>query len=443
MSDPRTIALAVLRRVEKEAAFANLALDAELSAAGRIDPRDAALATELTYGVLRRRSSLDRALEPLVKGGLDALESSVRDLLRLGAYQLLHTRIPPHAAVGETVDAAKAVGLSRASGLANAVLRRLAREGAPPPPDREADPVGWIEWQGSLPRWMAEALLQRLDREEAFAFAEAIDRPAPVTVRVNRRLGDRDSLRAILEEEAPGARISETTLSPDGLIVEGAGSLTRLPSFQSGRFSLQDEAAQLVALLAGPVEGMRILDACAAPGGKSCHLAEMGAASVVSLDIHPRKARRIADEAKRLGLDNVHPAPGDASAPLPEIASGLFDRVLVDAPCSALGTLRRHPELRYRRTAEDVERMADTQRRILDNVASSVRPGGILVYAVCTWFAEEGPEQIRAFLSRHPEFQEAPLEPAPPWAYGGWELTTWPHHGGLDAFYAARLVRRD
>lgn len=439
MSDPRTIALAVLGRVEKEAAFANLALDAELSAAGRLDPRDAALATELTYGVLRRRSGLDRALAPLVKSGLEGLEPAVRDLLRLGAYQILHTRIPPHAAVGETVDAAKASGLSRAAGLANAVLRRLAREGAPPPPDQEADPQGWIEWRGSLPPWMAQALLKRLGAEGAFAFAEAIDKPAIPALRANRRRGDRASLQAILEDQAPGARITETPFSPDGLLVEGAGSLTRLPSFESGLFSLQDEAAQLVGLLCGPVEGLRVLDACAAPGGKSCHLAEMGAASVVSLDIHPRKARRIGDEARRLGLDNVHPAPGDASAPLPEIASGLFDRILVDAPCSALGTLRRHPELRYRRTAEDVERMVETQAKILDNLVGSLRPGGILVYAVCSWLAEEGPEQIRAFLSRHPQFEPAPLEPAPEWVGDGWEMVTWPQEGGLDAFYAARL----
>lgn len=442
MSDPRTIALAVLRRVEKEAAFANLALDAELSAAGRLDPRDAALATELAYGVLRRRAALDRALAPLVKSGIEGLEPSVRDLLRLGAYQLLHTRIPPHAAVGATVDAAKASGLSRAAGLANAVLRRLAREGAPPPPARDEDPAGWIEWQGSLPRWMAEALLQRLGPEGAFAFAEAIDKPAVPTVRVNRQKGDRDALRAILEDEAPGARITETPLSPDGLFVEGAGSLTRLPSFQGGFFSLQDEAAQLVGTLCGPVEGLRILDACAAPGGKSCHLAEMGAASVVSLDVHPRKARRIGDEAKRLGLATIHPAPGDASAPLPEIASGLFDRVLVDAPCSALGTLRRHPELRYRRTEEDVARMVATQAKILDNLVESVGPGGILVYAVCSWLAEEGPDQIRGFLERHPDFEPAPLDPAPGWTNGGWELVTWPQEGGLDAFYGARLRRR-
>lgn len=442
MSDPRAIALAVLRRVDKEAAFANLALDAELSSAGRIDPRDAALATELSYGVLRKQVALDRALSPLVKGGIESLQPQVRELLRLGAYQLLHTRIPPHAAVGETVNAARATGMARASGLVNAVLRRLAREGAPPAPSLEGDPVGYLEVQASLPRWMAERVLARLGAEEAAAFAEAIDRPAPPTVRVNVARVGRDELAATLAAEAPGARISPCALSPDGLVVEGAGSLPRLPSFRAGLFSQQDEAAQLVVRLAGPVAGKRVLDACAAPGGKSCHLAELGAAEVISLDVHERKARRIADEAARLGLTQIHPMAADASAPLPEKAQGPFDVVLVDAPCSAVGTLRRHPELRYRRTPEDVERMAETQGKILDNIAGQVRVGGILVYAVCSFLPEEGPEQVRAFLERQGgRFAPAPLDPAPAWTEGGWILESWPHRQGIDGFYAARMIR--
>jgi 16S rRNA (cytosine967-C5)-methyltransferase len=241
----------------------------------------------------------------------------------------------------------------------------------------------------------------------------------------------------------PGARIQPTPLAPDGLLVEGGGSLSRLPSFAAGLFSQQDEAAQLVVELCAPAPGMRVLDACAAPGGKSCHLAERGAAEVVSMDVHPRKARRIADEARRLGLESVHAIAGDATLPLPEAAAGLFDLVLVDAPCSALGTLRRHPELRYRRTPEDVARMVETQAQILDNVAASVRPGGILVYAVCSILPEEGPDQVRAFLERQAgAFAPARLDPAPAWTEDGWIFESWPQRQGIDGFYAARLRRQ-
>ena len=262
MSDARAIAYAVLRRVEEQAAFANLALDAELSQAGVLDPRDAALATELSYGVLRRRGALDRALAPLVKGGdLEALEPKVVDLLRLGAYQLLYTRVPPHAAVGETVNTARNVGLARASGLINAVLRRLGREGAPALPDPGHDPLGALEVQGSLPRWLAKKLLERLGVEEELRFATAIDKPAPPTARATRTRITRDELAERLAQEAPGARIQPTPLSSDGLVVEGAGSLSRLPSFAACLFAQQAEAAQLVGLLCAPPPGAHVLDA--------------------------------------------------------------------------------------------------------------------------------------------------------------------------------------
>ncbi|AKU92786.1 16S rRNA (cytosine(967)-C(5))-methyltransferase RsmB [Vulgatibacter incomptus] len=443
MSDPRAIALSVLHRVRKDAAFANLALDAELSSAGRIDPRDAALATELAYGVLRRRSALDRALSPLVKQPLPKLEPQVLELLRLGAYQLLYTRVPPHAAVGETVSTARRAGLERAAGLVNAVLRRLSQQGAPPPLDRQAAPLEALQVEASIPEWLAMALLKRLGADEAFELAEAIDRPAPPTIRRNRLRIDRDALVARLEEEAPGAEITAGAYSPDALRIEGAGPLPRLAAFRDGLFSQQDEAAQLVTLLADPQPGAKVLDACAAPGGKSCHLAELGAASVTSLDVHERKVRRIGEEAARLGLSVIRTIAADAGAPLPPEVGGPFDLVLVDAPCTGLGTLRRHPELRYRRGPDDVARMVAGQARILDNIASSVRVGGILVYAVCSFLHEEGRGQVDAFLERHRgRFEPAPLEPRPTWSPDGWTLETWPHRGGMDGFFAARLVRR-
>ncbi len=443
MSDSRAIALRVLRRVARDAAFANLALDAELSAAGGVEPRDAALATELAYGVLRRQQLLDRALRPVVKQSLEKLEPVVLELLRLGAYQLLCTRIPPHAAVGETVATAKRSGMERAAPLVNAVLRRLSREGAPPLPPRSEAPLETLEVEGSLPPWLARRLLAILGPEAAFDFAAAIDRPAAPTLRINRSRIDRDGLVARLEAEAPGASLAPGRFASDALRLEGAGSLSRLPSYREGLFSQQDEAAQLVSELAAPPPGARVLDACAAPGGKSCHLAELGAAQVVSLDKNERKARRIGEEAARLGLSVIEPMAADAGAPLPPGAKGPFDLVLVDAPCSGLGTLQRHPEIRYRRSPEDVERMVAGQARILDNVAKELRVGGTLVYAVCSLLPEEGREQVESFLARHPgQYAPAPLEPSPAWSPDGWTLETWPHLHEMDGFFAARMIRQ-
>lgn len=436
----RGVALQALGRVERDGAFANLALDTACSDAG-LSPRDAALATELTYGLLRRRASLDAALAPWVRSGWGSLEPEVRDLLRLGAYQILHTRIPPHAAVAETVATAKQAGLFRVAGLVNAVLRRVVEHGAPPAPDPVAEPKPWLEREGSLSPWLADALLARLGAPEAVRFVEAIQRPAPASLRVNLRRATRDEALERLRREAPQATLRPSEASPAGVLVEGGGSLPRLPSFAEGLVSLQDEAAQLVGLLAGPVEGLRVLDTCAAPGGKSCHLAERGAREVVAMDRNARKVRRIDEEIRRVGVDDVvAPRVGDATEPLP---GGLYDLVLVDAPCSALGTLRRHPELRYRRAAEDVERMAGIQTRILDRAADAVVPGGTLVYAVCTFTEAEGPHQIEAFLQRHGDrFEPAPLDAPLVGLVDGWKLETWPQHHDMDAFFAARLRRK-
>lgn len=435
---PRLVALRVLERVEHDGAFANLALDAACADAG-LSPRDAALATELTYGLLRRRNALDRALAPFIRSGWQSLEPEVREVLRLGAYQILYTRIPHHAAVAETVSTAKRAGLYRAAGLVNAVLRRLADQGPPPGLDPEEEPQAWLELEGSLPPWLAERLLEILGPKEAVAFVESINRPARASIRANVRRIGREALRRTLAERLPDAHIEPSAWAPAGLLVERGGSLPRLSAFEEGLFSLQDEAAQLVVHLAGDVQGLRVLDCCAAPGGKSCHLAELGAREVVSMDRNARKVRRIEEEARRLGLESISAEVGDATVSMPK---GKFDLVLVDAPCSSLGTLRRHPELRYRVGPEDVRRMAETQAKILDTAADSVRRGGLLVYAVCTFLPEEGKDQIRAFLERHPRFEPAPLEPAPPWAKEGWILETWPHREGMDAFFAARLRAR-
>jgi 16S rRNA (cytosine967-C5)-methyltransferase len=440
----RGIAFDVLRRVEEGGAFASRALDAALAAAGTIDPREVALATELVYGTLRRALALDGALAPHANRPLQAIDPAARVALRLGAYQLLHLRVAPHAAVGETVALVKGVQHGRAAGFVNAVLRALARDPRPAPaPDAVADPAGHLAATESLPRWLAEEWIAWLGVAEAAALARAMNEPAPLTLRSPRR----DHLLAALA--AAGVDAAPAQRSPDGIVI-GAGSVQAVARAAGAiPFQVQDEAAQLVSLFAaGSLRGAdaRVLDACAAPGGKTFHLSELlgPGGEVVAVEIHPRKADVLRREAERRGVGvgaRVRVICADASRPIPGLAPGSFDAVLVDAPCSGLGTLRRHPELKLRRTPEDVARMAELQRGVLRTCAAYPRSGGTLTYSVCSLTRAEGPE-IAATAGEN----GLTRSPAPPPFPGDvltaeGDLLTLPSRHGCDGFYGVRLVR--
>jgi 16S rRNA (cytosine967-C5)-methyltransferase len=443
----RRIAHEVLVRVETGGAFADRALDGELLRAGALDPREAALATELVYGTLRRQIALDHALERFSDRALETLEPVVRAALRLGAYQILHLRVPEHAAVNESVELARGSrGREGSAGFVNAVLRALLRgRDEIQPPDRAVDPIGHVAVVESHPRWLIERWTAWLGAAEAEAIAHANNAPAPLALRANRMRGRRDEVAA-----AVGGLAGR--YAPDAVVVEKGGAPDRLPGWDEGRFAVQDEAAQLVSLYASPAPGSRVLDACAAPGGKSCHLAEImeDRGRVLAVDLHARKAEQIAEAARRLGLASVEARAADLTHPLPGEAEASFDLALLDAPCSGLGTLRRHPELKSRRTAADVQRLAALQAELLDNVARYVRPaGGVLVYAVCTLGEDECDAQIERFLAAHADFIADPPPPAAPGVPSFSELTdargflrTFPHRHGCDGFFAARLRRR-
>ncbi|MGZ6143669.1 MAG: transcription antitermination factor NusB, partial [Myxococcales bacterium] len=328
----RRIAAEVLLRVATGGAFANLALDAALRQAGVLEPREAALATELVYGTLRWQLQLDRALSAHSDRALDEVDEPVRVALRLGAFELLHhEKVPARAAVNEAVELAKMLGAARASGFVNAVLRRLSETRAPPePPSREVDPIGHVAAITAHPRWMVERWTRWLGAAEAEQLCAANQQQAPATVRVRR--GAHPNL--------PGAVPGRW--SPDALVLPpGTPPALDIEGHDEGLFQAQDEAAQLVSLFCAPQAGASVLDACAAPGGKACHLAEM-AGSVLAVDLHARKAKAIADAAVRMGLQNLKTLAADAALPLPGIPEQSFDLVLLDAPCSGLGTLRRH-----------------------------------------------------------------------------------------------------
>jgi 16S rRNA (cytosine967-C5)-methyltransferase len=437
----RDIAFGVLRRVEEGGAFASRALDAALDQAGALEPREAGLATELVYGTLRRALALDAALAAHASRPLSDVDAAARVALRLGAYQLLYLGTAPHAAVSEAVALVKRVQHGRAAGFVNAVLRALARDPRPAPiPPLEADPAGHVAAAEALPRWLAEEWVAWLGSAEALALARAMNAPAPLCARSPAR----DELLA--RARAAGLDASAAARSPDGVVVRGAAVRALARAAGGVPFQVQDEAAQLVsAFAAGELRGRggRVLDACAAPGGKTFHLAELlgEAGEVVAVELHPRKADELRREAERRGLGGrMRVVCADAARPVPGVEERSFDAVLVDAPCTGLGTLRRHPELKLRRSAADPERMAEAQRAILDACRAYARPGAPITYSVCSLTRAEGPAVAAWALGRGLARAGAPPAfPADVLTPEG-ELLTLPHRHDCDGFYAARLV---
>ncbi len=436
----REIAFQVLCRVEERGAFASRALDAALAAAGAVDPRDVAFATELVYGTLRRALSLDAALARHSTRAPAATDTAARAALRLGAYQLLHLDVPPHAAVGETVSLVKHVDHGRAVGFVNAVLRSLARDPRPvEPPPLADDPAGYVAVAEALPPWLASEWVAWFGPARAAALAAAMNAPAPLCVRSPRR----DELVARLA--AAGLDATAAARSPHGVRVRGASVAAIARAAGELPFQVQDEAAQLVSLFAAAHlrgRAARVLDACAAPGGKTFHLAELlgPGGEVIALEVHPRKADELRRDAERRGLGGrVRVICADAARPVPGLERSSFDAVLVDAPCTGTGTLRRHPELKLRRTAEDPPRMAALQRAILEACGAYARPGAPVTYSVCSLTRVEGPEVVASAVAGGAARLPPPDGFPPDVLTAAGELLTLPCRHDCDGFYAARL----
>jgi len=448
---PRLVALRVLARVERTRAYADLALHQALSQSGLPGP-DRALATELVYGTLRWRGHLDFLLSKVVERDLAKLEPMVASVLRLGAYQLVFLdRIPESAAVDQAVRCARAIGAERATGLVNAALRRLARERANfDPPSLEADPVGHLCHGLSLPRWLAERFIDLLGPEEAALLARALNETPPLVVRTNRRKITRDLLCEELRPRFPD--LVPCPLSRDGIALGHGGDPATDPAFLAGRFSVQDEASQLVVALLDPQPGERILDTCAAPGSKSAAIAErVGPRDrVLALDRHPKRLALVTRGARRLDLGNIVALARDATHDLSDLVAEQngfrFDRILVDAPCSGLGSLRRNPDARWRIQAHDPAQLASLQGALLDRASEVLKPGGTLVYSTCTLLPEENEKVVEAFLDRHSHFEAVPRAELPRELYPVLDetgtLRCWPHREKTDGFYAAALRSR-
>jgi 16S rRNA (cytosine967-C5)-methyltransferase len=436
----RVVAARVLERVEIDAAFADLALDAEL---GRrpLAGRDVALATELVYGTLRWQRYLDWILGPHSRRRLSRLDPRVRVLLRMTAYQVMFLeRVPAFAAVNDAVTLAR--GAPGVAEYVNAVLRAFTRRGAgerePPPP---SDPLEALATRCSFPSWLAGRWVGRYGALEAEALMRALNERPPLTVRANTLRTTREALAARLRGEG-GSPARPTALAPEGLVVDAGGDPGRWPALAEGACVVQDEASMLVARLLEPVPGTTIADVCAAPGTKTTHLAQLmdNHGRLLAFDPQPARLGRVREAAARLGVTIVDTLEGTVEGLAPGWV-GACHGVLVDAPCTNLGVLRRNPDVKWRRQPADVAAAAERQRAILAPAATLVRPGGRLVYATCSLEPEENDEVARAFLTAHPGFVvDPPPSPVAPDTAGF--VRYLPHRHGTDGFTAIRFARR-
>jgi 16S rRNA (cytosine967-C5)-methyltransferase len=437
----RAVAARVLERVETDAAFADLALDAEL-ARRPLPARDAALATELVYGTLRWQRYLDWILAPHSRRRLPALDPRVRVLLRMTAYQVAFLeRVPAFAAVNDAVTLAR--GAPGVAEYANAVLRAFTRRGAaerePPPP---RDPLEALATRCSFPTWLAARWVARYGPVEAEALMRALNERPPLTLRANTLRTSRDELAARLRRDE-GLDAHATPLAPEGLVVANGGDPGGWRAFAEGACVVQDEGSMLVARLLEPAAGATIADVCAAPGTKTTHLAQLmdGRGRVLAFDPQPGRLGRVGEAAARLGVTIVETLEGPVETLAPARA-GTCDGVLVDAPCTNLGVLRRNPEVKWRRQPADLPAAAERQRSILAAAGVLVRPGGRLVYATCSLEPEENDDVARAFLAGRPDFAvDAPAGfPVAPDA-GGF-VRCLPHRHATDGFTAIRFRRQ-
>ena len=430
---PRRFAWEILE-VVAAGGYADVAFDRVLRGS-TLSVQDRGLVTEMAYGAIRQRRRLDSWLDRLGRVPASKQPPRLRWLLHVGLYQLLcMERIPDAAAVNTTVELAKRHGLKRLAPVVNGVLRAAIRaKQSGEALDLPGDPALRLALQQSLPDWFCRDLQRWCGADQAERVARACNQVPPLDLRVNRLRCTPAALTAALEQH--GLRVKPIPGCPDGLqVLEGGGDLRQWPGFEQGHWCVQDRAAQWVAPLLAPEPGDRVLDACAAPGGKATHLAELmqNKGEVWAIDRSAGRLRRVAANAARLGTDCLQAMAADASELLDQKPQwrGYFQRILLDAPCSGLGTLARHPDARWRVNPDSISTLVPLQARLLDAMVPLLAPGGTLVYATCTIHPAENGERIASFLGTHPAFVLRHEE------------QRWPDPEGGDGFYAAVIQAR-
>jgi 16S rRNA (cytosine967-C5)-methyltransferase len=435
----REAALDVIETVEKNQSYSNLLLNSVIEK-NELPQKDIGLLTELTYGTIQRKLTLDYFLAPFIKGKLD---DWVRQLLRLSLYQIVYLdRIPDRAVLHEAVEIAKKRGHKGISGLVNGVLRSIQRKGVPSLEEIK-DPIERVSIETSHPLWLVKRWADQFGLEKTKEMCEMNLVAPKQTARVNTTKLSREELIHNLSGE--GIEVKESPVTREA-VQTLRGNLVKTEAYRNGELTIQDESSMLVAHALDLENDMRVLDACAAPGGKTTHIAELlgGTGEVNALDLHKHKVKLIDENASRLGLSNIFTDTMDSRKAGLKFKKGSFDRILVDAPCSGLGVLRRKPDIKYAKSEADMHSLQKIQLDILSAVAPLLKEGGVLVYSTCTVDKNENEGTVRLFLSDHPEFKAYPLKNLPDAVHTfaeGNELQIFPQDFGGDGFYISSFIK--
>lgn len=440
----RETALDLLETIEKNQSYSNLLLNSAINK-NKINSKDIGLLTELTYGTLQRKMSLDFFLKPFLKGN-KKIESWVIQLLRLTLYQMVYLdKIPDRAAIYEAVEIAKGRGHKGISGMVNGVLRNIQRQGLPSLEQVE-DPIERLAIETSHPLWLVKRWNQQFGYDSTKKMCE-LNLTAPLqTARVNTAKTTREDCLSLLEDE--GYEVEASQVIPEAIKCL-RGNLANSTAFKQGLITIQDESSMLAAYALGAALNEKVLDACAAPGGKSTHIAEklQNTGQIVSLDLHEHKVKLINDNAKRLGLSNIQTNALDSRNVQDHYGKESFDRILLDAPCSGLGVMRRKPDMKYTKKENDLYQLQTVQKNLLNAVSPLLKKGGILVYSTCTVDKEENQHVVETFLSKNAEFEgDISVNDRMPKAIRplikGFELQILPQDIGSDGFYIACLRKK-
>jgi 16S rRNA (cytosine967-C5)-methyltransferase len=449
MVDARNTALKVLMTLDRERQTLDGILDDITPRTGGLSRRDRALFNALLYGVLRWRNRLDYIISHFSNIPLKKIEPGVLNILRLGLFQIIYLdRIPDSATVNTAVELTRQIGASRAAGFVNALLRKIAaNHGDVVFPTLKNDPVAFFSTAHSLPDWLIRRWQHRYNPETLTALCETINSIPPITIRTNTLKATRQQLMRSLQDDIE--HVSPAPDAPDAITMNKLKrSIPDLSAFKNGWFQVQDEAAQLVSLLLDPQPGESVLDACAGLGGKTAHLAQLmqNKGRITAIDRDKKKLEQLVAEMQRLGISIVHAYRHDLNSNFDSKQPDHFDRILLDAPCSGLGVLRRNPDIKWKSSEADLKRHTEVQQQLLESLAPRLKPDGVLVYAVCSIEPEENEAVIDPFLKKHPEFviDKNPgklPETLPPGIEAATGFKTLPLLGHMDGFYFVRLKR--
>ncbi len=436
----RRVALDVLRDVHERGAYASLALQDRLTKA-HLSPADRRLTTSIVYSTLEQQIQIDFALDRLMDHPTS--EPMQRDILRLSACQILfHDRVPDSAAVNEGVNLARALGMEGAAGFLNAVLRNLVRgKDEIPWPKREDGLRDYLHIMGSAPLWLVDKLTATYGEELAEQIIMHRGQSHDMVLRPNMMKFSDEAFEALLSTKAWSWRRG---LAPHAYLIGGASEIALDNDYRDGNFSIQGQSSMLAAEVMQVKPGMRVLDACAAPGGKACYMAEtmQNTGRVFAWELHEKRALLLESAQRRLRLENLRISIRDAAEPKPDF-DGMMDGVLLDAPCTGLGVLTEKPDLKYRLKETDIEPIVENQKKLLNTLCAYVKPGGTLVYSTCSILPEENAQQVQAFLAAHPEFSLAPLPATYPEdirsQYTESGLQLFAHRDGVEGFFIARM----